>query len=532
MVGLGTVRSLASAGLDNIERHRRRINALNVYPVPDGDTGTNLTLTMQGIVDELERSTATTTAQLAADVQRAATMEAKGNSGVILSTIVRGMARVLGENDDVDGEILAHAMRAGATSAYQAVKVPVEGTMLTVIREMAEEAELPDVRSLPVAEALARAIGRGEHAVERTPEMLDKLRESGVVDAGGAGLVELFRGILHGITGEPLPEVPSVAEEIAEESIHHDASEFRYCTVFVVEGEELDLDAIHTRLEPLGDSLLVTGDASIAKVHVHTDEPESALAIGRAVGVVDDGRIEIGDMHSQAVERERWLAQLHAAAQAPHAATALVAVAQGTGNRDILRSEGATVVIEGGQTMNPSVGQILEAVTAANAEHVIVLPNNPNVRLAAENAARESTKDVRVVPTASVPEGIAAAFVFDSFADVEVNETAIGEALETVVAAEVTVASRDATVDGLSVTEGQYLAILDGKAFAASDDLWTVVDALLQRFANDGLGLVHVLRSDGAPEEAELSARVDAHGLEAAVLWGGQPHYPLLLSAE
>ena len=173
MVGLGTVRSLASAGLDNVERHRRRINALNVYPVPDGDTGTNLTLTMQGIVDELERSTATTTAQLAADVQRAATMEAKGNSGVILSTIVRGMARVLGENDDVDGEILAHAMRAGATSAYQAVKVPVEGTMLTVIREMAEEAELPEVRALPVAEALARAIARGDDAVERTPEMLD-----------------------------------------------------------------------------------------------------------------------------------------------------------------------------------------------------------------------------------------------------------------------------------------------------------------------------------------------------------------------
>jgi len=427
MVGLGTVRSLASAGLDNVERHRRRINALNVYPVPDGDTGTNLTLTMQGIVDELERSTATTTAQLAADVQRAATMEAKGNSGVILSTIVRGMARVLGENDHVDGEILAHAMRAGATSAYQAVKVPVEGTMLTVIREMAEEAELPDVRSLPVADALARALARGEDAVERTPEMLDKLRESGVVDAA---------------------------------------------------------------------------------------------------------RVEIGDMHSQAAERERWLAQLHAAARAPHAATALVAVAQGTGNRDILRSEGATVVIEGGQTMNPSVGQILEAVTAANAEHVIVLPNNPNVRLAAENAARESTKDVRVVPTASVPEGVAAAFAFDSSADVDANETAIGEALETVVAAEVTRASRDASVDGISVTEGQYLAILDGAAFAASDDLWAVVDALLQRFADDGLTLVHVFRSDSAPDEDELAARVGEHGLEAAVLWGGQPHYPLLLSAE
>ena len=178
------------------------------------------------------------------------------------------------------------------------------------------------------------------------------------------------------------------------------------------------------------------------------------------------------------------------------------------------------------------MGHILEAVTAANAEHVIVLPNNPNVRLAAENAARESTKDVRVVPTASVPEGVAAAFAFDSSADADANESAIGEALETVVAAEVTRASRNATVDGISVTEGQYLAILEGTAFAASDDLWSVVDALLQRFADDGLALVHVFRSDGAPDEDELAARVNEHGLEAAVLWGGQPHYPLLLSAE
>ena len=408
------VRSLAASALENIERHRRRINALNVYPVPDGDTGTNLALTVRGIVAELDVSRATTNAELAADVQRAATMEAKGNSGVILSTIVRGLARVLGERDRIDAETLAEATRAGATSAYQAVKVPVEGTMLTVIREMAEEAERADVRALPLVDALARVLARGEDTVERTPEMLDKLRESGVVDAGGAGLVELVRGVLHGLTGEPLPDVPDVTDELTEESIHHEESEFRYCTVFVIEGESLDLDALHASLEPLGDSLLVTGDESIAKVHVHTDEPEGALDVGRAVGVVDHARVEIGDMHSQAAERERWLSQLHAAAQAPPSTVALVAVAQGAGNREILRSEGASIVIEGGQTMNPSVGQILEAVTAVNAESVLVLPNNPNIRLAAQNAASESTKDVRVIATDSVAEGIAAAFVFDA----------------------------------------------------------------------------------------------------------------------
>jgi DAK2 domain fusion protein YloV len=532
MIHLATVRRLTAAALDNVERHRRRINALNVYPVPDGDTGTNLEKTMQGIVAELERSTASTSAQLAADVQRAATMEAKGNSGVILSTIVRGMARVLGERERVDGEVMAEALRAGATSAYQAVKLPVEGTMLTVIREMAEEAELPEVRSLPVVDGLARVVARADDAVARTPEMLDKLREAGVVDAGGAGLVELFRGVLHALTGEPLPEVPDVTEELTEESIHHEESEYRYCTVFVVEGEELDLDALHASLEPLGDSLLVTGDASIAKIHVHTDEPDGALAIGRAVGVVDGTRVEIGDMRSQASERERWLAQLHAAAQAPPTDVALVAVAQGGGNREILRSEGAAIVIEGGQTMNPSVGQILEGVTAVNTDHVIVLPNNPNVRLAAENAAHESTKDVRVIATTSVPEGIVAAFEFDAVNDVDANEAAMRRAIEGLSVGEIVRASRDATVDGVTAAEGEFLAMLDGRAFAADGDVWVVLDALLDRFAADGRGLVQVFRGEDAPESDAIEERVEERGLEADVKWGGQPHYPLLLSAE
>jgi DAK2 domain fusion protein YloV len=377
-------------------------------------------------------------------------MEAKGNSGVILSTIVRGLARVLGEAERVDGAVMAEALRAGATSAYQAVKVPVEGTMLTVIREMAEEAQLREVRALPVVEGLTRIVARGDDAVERTPEMLDKLREAGVVDAGGAGLVELVRGVLHGLTGEELPDATGVAEELTEEAIHLDESEFRYCTVFVVEGQALDLEALHSQLEPLGDSLLVTGDETVAKIHVHTDEPDGALAIGRAVGVVDQERVEIGDMRSQAAERERWLAQLHAAAQALPSDVALVAVAQGTGNREILRSEGASIVIEGGQTMNPSVGQILEAVTAVNTDHVIVLPNNPNVRLAAENAAAESTKDVRVIATASVPEGIVAAFEFDASRNVDVNEAAMRDAAGAIETGEITRASRDATVDGVT----------------------------------------------------------------------------------
>jgi fatty acid kinase len=533
-VDLERTTRLAGAALANLERHRRRINALNVYPVPDGDTGTNLTLTVRGIVEALERSSATAADELAAQAQRAATMEAKGNSGVILSTIVRGMAPVLAREGALDGPRLAEALRAGTTAAYEAVTHPVEGTMLTVVREMAEEAERPETSTLSFAEALGRAVARGDDAVARTPELLDTLRDAGVVDAGGVGLVELARGVLHELTGEPLPDVPDVVGELTDESIHQEESVHRYCTTFVVEGEELDLDALHARLEPLGDSLLVTGDPSVAKVHVHTDEPEHALELGRAVGVVDPARIEVSDMHSQAAERERWLAQLQAAATAPPTTSALVAVAQGAGNREILRGEGAQIVVDGGATANPSVGQLLEAITAVNAEQVIVLPNDPNVRLAAGRAAEESTKDVRVLGTTSIPEGIAAALTFDPDADAGANEEAMRRALDGVAAAEITRASRNATVDGVEVAEGDFLALVDGRAFATGEDIWTVLDALLTRFSSDGQSFVQVLRGEGAPEAEEIAARYadGSTGLEIDVQWGGQPHYPLLLSAE
>jgi hypothetical protein len=525
---------LARAALDNLERHRRRINALNVYPVPDGDTGTNLALTVRGIVETLEGSRAATAEQLAAEAQRAATMEAKGNSGVILSTIVRGMAPVVARAHALDGAVLAASLRAGATNAYEAVTHPAEGTMLTVIREMAEEAERPEVRTLPFADALRHVVARGDDAVARTPELLETLRDAGVVDAGGVGIVELARGALHELTGEPLPEVPDVVEELTEESIHQAESERRYCTSFTIEGDGLDLDALHAELDVLGDSLLVTGDDAVAKVHVHTDEPERALDLGRAVGVVDPERIEISDMWSQAAERERWLTQLQQAVSAPVTTTGLVAVAQGNGNREILRGEGAAIVVDGGATANPSVGQLLEAITAVNAEHVIVLPNDPNVALAAERAGAESTKDVSVVPTRSIPEGIAAALQFDPATDLETNERGMRAAAAAVAAAEITRASRTAKVDGVEVREGEYLALLDGRAFATGNDVWTVLDVLLERFVADGQSFVQVLTGDGAPGDEEIAARYASRTpeLELAVQWGGQPHYPLLLSAE
>jgi fatty acid kinase len=531
---LARARELARSALDNLERHRRRINALNVYPVPDGDTGTNLVATMQGVVGALDASVARTPQEVADQVRRAALMEAKGNSGVILSQILRGIAEVVGAHDHVTSPVLARALRSGTTRAYQGVKRPVEGTMLTVIREMAEEAERPAVCGLPVEDALAAVLDRGDDAVRRTPELLDKLRESGVVDAGGVGLVELFRGMHSALTDTPLPDVPAELDEVDEEAIHHELSRYRYCTVFLVEGEMLALEDLERRLELLGDSLLVVGDASLAKVHVHTDDPDAALDVGRALGAVDDAGVEIGDMHDQASERERWLAQLHAAAQSEPATTAVVAVAPGAGNRMLFESEGAQLVIEGGQTMNPSVGQLHEAVTAVNADDVIVLPNNPNVRLAAVEAARASTKDVRVIDTASVPEGIAAIFVYHADTGIADNEAGMRAAVDAVVAGEITVASRDAVVDGVSIRQGAWLGLVDGAVVANEDSLDPVLEAVVGRLLEGERSILTVLLGEGAPPAAHLEDVVGRlyPDVELDVHDGGQPHYPLLLSAE
>jgi DAK2 domain fusion protein YloV len=531
---LARARELANAALQNLERHKRRINALNVYPVPDGDTGTNLTATVRGIVGALDACAAETPREVAAALSKSALMEAKGNSGVIFSQIVRGLAEVIGEHEHVDAPVLAAALRAATTRAYQGVERPVEGTMLSVVREMAEEAERPQTRALPVDRALTQVIAAGDEAVARTPEQLAILRESGVVDAGGAGLVEIFRGFHHGLTGVPLPELPVELDELSEEAIHHEASRYRYCTVFLVEGERLDPDGLRRQLEPLGDSLLVVGDPTLVKVHVHTDDPQEAMAVGRSVGLVDEERIEIGDMHSQASERERWLEQLRAATLAPTVATGLVPVVAGAGNRLIFEGEGASLVIEGGQTMNPSVGQIHEAITAVNADSVIVLPNNGNVRLAAEKAAAESTKDVRVIPTDSIPEGVAAAFPFDPAADVDANEQAMKDAIAGLATGEVARASRDATVDGIQVREGDWLGLVDGAAIVSDDDIDVVVDAVVGALLDGGRGLLTVLTGDDAPDVAALRARIaTAHpSVELDVHHGGQPHYPLLFSAE
>ncbi len=302
---LEVVRRLAGPTVVALEASRSRIDDLNVYPVPDGDTGTNLTLTVRAVLETLQGLEEQDRAQLADEIARAALLGARGNSGVILSQIVRGFADVLGGATRVDGPTLALAFRSASDAAYRAVRQPVEGTMLTVIRELADEAEARAREGGSVENLLRALVHRGEDAVARTPQYLEILRSAGVVDAGGAGLLELVRGLTAAVTGEDLPELPPELEEIGLDAIHQELSRYRYCTVFVVEGENLDLGRLERELAPLGDSLMVVGDPRAVKVHVHTDDPGAALGLGARQGSLDE--VEISNMHRQTQVRESRL---------------------------------------------------------------------------------------------------------------------------------------------------------------------------------------------------------------------------------
>jgi DAK2 domain fusion protein YloV len=528
---------VVGAALATLEANRSRIDDLNVYPVPDGDTGTNLTMTVRALAEAVESTSAASRHSLARDAARGALMGARGNSGVIFSQIVRGAADVLGETSSpstIDAQLAAQALRGASDAAYRAVRRPVEGTMLSVIRELAEEAEARAGDGPPLEDLLADLVRRGELAVARTPEQLQVLRDAGVVDAGGAGLLELVRGVSAAVNGEPVSEAPRSGDErAAVEAIHQELSQYRYCTVFLIEGDELDRDALEAQLEQLGDSLLVVGDASALKVHVHTDDPGAALSLGSAAGAISG--VEIANMHEQTKERAR---RLRAVPAAKRATTGVVAVVAGEGNRLLFESLagelGPIRIVEGGQTMNPSTAELLRAVDSLDADEALILPNNSNVLLAAEHAAANAEKPVQVVAADSIPAGLAAMVAFDGARDAAANAEEMRAAIAAVTTGEVTVASRDVEIDGLAIRKGEWLGLAAGRAVAGGDGFEDVALAVVEQLLGEPRGLLTLLVGSDEPPLAGLLEQIAAAypELELDVHQGGQPHYPLLLSAE
>jgi DAK2 domain fusion protein YloV len=406
--------------------------------------------------------------------------------------------------------------------------------MLTVIRELAEEAEARAPSGPPLTQLLGDLVRRGEDALARTPDQLQILKDAGVVDAGGAGLVELVRGVAAAVSGEPIPEPATIEERMSPEAIHQEQSRYRYCTVFMIEGKDLDRDELERELDPLGDSLLVVGDESAIKVHVHTDDPGAALSIGTHAGTID--RIEIANMQEQTQEREQRL--LVAVPDAPPAQTGVVAVVAGSGNRRLFESLAAQVgplsIVEGGQTMNPSTADLLRAAQSLDAEEAIILPNNSNIVLAAEHAAANADRKVDVVATTSIPAGLAAMVAFDGSRSAAENAEEMREAIASVATGEVTTASRDVQLDGLTIAKGNWLGLADGTPVAGGGDFADVAYKVVERLLAEPHELLTLLvGSDGAELDGLLErvTRAFPH-VEIDVQEGGQPHYNLLLAAE
>jgi fatty acid kinase len=507
----------ARAALAALEASRTRIDDLNVYPVPDGDTGTNMTLTLRALVDALERDPG-------ADVGRAILMGARGNSGVILSQLVVGALRELPESEPIDTPALARLLRGASDAGYAAVRNAQEGTILTVARAVAERAEELD-GGMPVEDALTDVLAAGEVALERTTEQLDILKQAGVVDAGAAGLIEIVRGIASSVRGEELPEPAPLLGAVPLEAVHQELSKFRYCTSFFVEGDEVDPDELEKAVGTLGDSLLVVGSRGAVKVHVHTDEPGSVLTIATGVGVIEE--VDVKNMHVQTAEREERLAAEETAV------CGVVSVCAGAGTQRLFESMGAACV-EGGQSMNPSTADIAAAIEALGASEAVVLPNNKNVILAAEQAISATAKPTRLVPTRSVQAGLGAMVAFDPHRPAEENGAEMAEAAAGVRSGAVTRASRDALVGDLAVEEGQFLGLFDGEPVAGGSLLQPVAREVLERLLETAPDVLTILTGEGAEGVDDLVAFLrEAHPeLEVEVHDGGQPHYPLLFGAE
>jgi uncharacterized protein len=534
-------RRVVAAATDELERRRQEVNDLNVFPVPDGDTGDNMAMTMRAVMVELDRIDGQMVdevgrTQLVQALARAALMGARGNSGVILSQIVRGAAEELASRPGelVDPVLVASAFARAADAAYESVREPAEGTMLTVFREMAhsiarqlahldaEKQRLgPDVSDADqdalLAEVLERAIEDGQRAVQRTPEQLEVLRESGVVDAGGYGLVLILAGVVAGLRGDSA-EVPEVAhhEPPRVTRPHHADSRYRYCTNFIVTGSDLVGRGFVPRLEELGDSVLVVGDEATLKVHVHTDEPEAAVALFEGSGSVS--QLDVGDMREQIAERSERLRV---------GRTGVVAVASGSGMGALFAELGAHVV-DGGETLNPSTYELLAGIHEVAAEEVLVLPNSSNVIMAAERAAELSEKPARVVPSSSQQAGLLALVELDAEAGAAGNAERLEAALAEIRTGAVAPAARDDA-------QGRFRRG-DAVGFVAEEVVaWggagSTLAATIERLGADA-ELVTVIGGREAPIPLE---EVESHapsGIELDVQDGGQPHYWWLLAAQ
>lgn len=532
------LKGFLEAGTAWLEAHSASINALNVFPVPDGDTGTNMVLTMHAALEEIEAAPDDSAAAVAHATAHGALMGARGNSGVILSQLFRGLASGLDGKAQFDGADFAAALNEASITAYKGVIKPVEGTILTVGREAAEAAqalvEEGQVDFLPVLE---RVVAAAKDSVARTPLLLDVLRDAGVVDAGGQGLFVILEGGLKHMRGEPVEALEAV-EEMAlpvEGLTSEREKEWGYCTEFMIKGQDLNLEEVKERMIAWGDSVLVVGDEHTTKVHVHTFRPGEVIGYASSKGTLHD--IKIDNMQDQ---HREYLVMAEEATPVPSAeemsGIATVVVASGAGLRRVFESLGVGTIVPGGQTMNPSTQELLQAIEKAGSRDVIVLPNNGNVLLAAQKARELSQKNVVVVPSETIPQGISALLSLNYQADLEKNAQAMEKAAQSVQTAEVTRAIRSVKINGLEVEEGEIIGLLNGDLTASGKTIEEVVSQILEHMDAAQYEIITVYYGEDATqsqaEDLVRHMKEKYSEQEWEIVDGGQPHYWYIISAE
>ena len=531
----------------HFEQFVPEINALNVFPVPDGDTGTNMFLTLQASAQAAQQAIATdgeTVGQVLRAAAHGALMGARGNSGVILYQFFEGLAQSGPSTEQIDGAGFVVGLRRATELAYQAVINPVEGTMLTVIRAATDAAERAAASDPSVHNVLAKALDGARRMLERTPEMLPILRQAGVVDAGGKGLVVILDGLVRFTEGrEPAHAIPGQTIDVAsamnfldQVDLVHGVDEFGYCTNFLLTGTQLDVGLFREKMDDLGTSAIVVGTADALKVHVHSEHPGTILEAALQFGELQDVRIDNMAAQTRKLLADRSIHEQIRTAHAVPLPIAMVAVASGKGLANALTGMGANLIVDGGPTTNPSTKEILAAVERAPSDVVIILPNDPNVIATARHVATLTAKSVEVVPSRSVPQGISALSAFNHAADVAENVASMTAALGFVKTVAVTRASRDALIDGVAARQGEYIGLLDGTMIVAGVDILEVARNALDRAGVENAELLTVFTGESAIGE-NVRALVDSieeayPDLTIEVAEGDQPHYDLIMAVE
>lgn len=540
------LKRLAAAGRDWLDRHHATVNQLNVFPVPDGDTGINMLMTMRNAVKEAEKQPSDHAGQVATRIAHGAMMGSRGNSGTILSQLWQGFAHALRDHDTLTAELLVRGLREAADSAYRGVIKPVEGTILTVAREAAEEGEAALQDTQNMIAILDRVVKRAKDALARTPEMLPILQKAGVVDSGGSGLVYIMEGILLHLQGQTITVEQAAVEAVSELETAlapEDEMGYGYDVQFILKGDDLDVNIVRAAIDQMGWSTLVVGNEEAIKVHVHVHDPGIPLSYAVSLGTISD--IVVENMQEQYHEYVRDRAGQSAPAAEPEFTRpeldendiGVVTVASGEGIARVFRQLGATELVMGGQTNNPSTQEILDAIQRVPTNKVILLPNNKNIILAAEQAARLATnQQVVVIPTRSMPQGISAMLPYDSKGDFDDIAEAMLESKDDIRTGEVTTATRSVELNGVRVAQGQIIGLIDGALEVAGGNTSDVLKDLLAKMCSADCELITLYYGDSVQETTaqnimnELSTLYPDQDFE--LVYGGQAHYHFILSAE